>query len=109
MALFDFVTKKGRERRLNEAMKVFLKKGDNEEFIIQQAGEGVDDVALADAYGATNLSSFNMFYEKYIAKQFASEVAKIKGYRSMAEMPEIADVIEDAKVHKKMMTVKYYT
>jgi hypothetical protein len=96
MALFDFVTKKGRERRLNEAMKVFLKKGDNEEFIIQQAGEGVDDVALADAYGATNLSSFNMFYEKYIAKQFASEVAKIKGYRSMAEMPEIADVIEDA-------------
>ena len=96
MAWYNFVTKKGRERRLDEAIKAFQKKGDNEEFIIQNAGEGVDDVALADAYGSTNLSSFNMFYEKYIAKQFASEVDKIKGYRNMAEMPEIADVIEDA-------------
>jgi hypothetical protein len=98
MAIKDFL-KNRREKKLEEAILAFQKKGEGalpDQFVLNRSGEGIEDVALADAYGNIGLSSFNMFYEKYIQKQYATEVDKINNYRQMAEMPEIADVVEDA-------------
>jgi hypothetical protein len=99
MALFDFLRRKTNQEQIDEAIPAFKGAGESNippSFILQRTGEGYEEVALADAYGATSLGSFNMFYEQYLNRQYANEVDKIKEYRSMADMPEIADVIEDA-------------
>lgn len=101
MAILDFLRRKEKkeEKELVEAIKAFQKAGESaipDSFFLQRSGEGYEEVALADAYGATSLGSFNLFYEQYINRQYANEVEKIKEYRKIAEMPEIADVIEDA-------------
>jgi hypothetical protein len=44
------------------------------------------------------MSSFNLFYNKYIDRAIDTEREKIKYYRQMACMPEIGDVIEDAVI-----------
>ena len=85
--------------QLEEAISAFAKKGDSamsDALLRARQGEGIEDLALADAYGTTSLGSFNLFYNKYINKAYANEVAKIEEYRRMSKMPEIADVLEDA-------------
>ena len=85
--------------QLEEAIKAFARKGDSavsDRVLLALQGEGIEDLALADAYGTTSLGSFNLFYNKYINKAYANEVAKIEEYRRMAKMPEVADVLEDA-------------
>lgn len=85
--------------QIEEAIKAFADKGKSsvsDELLMLTRGEGIGDLQLADAFGTTSLGSFNLFYNKYINKAYANEVAKINEYRRMANMPEIADVVEDA-------------
>jgi hypothetical protein len=93
MGIFDRFKK---VEALDEATAAFATKGENDTVKLKSKGEGVEDVLLADAFGATGLSSFNMFYDNYINRQFVDEIDKMKKYRQMANMPEIMDVIEDA-------------
>lgn len=86
-------------KRLNEAIKVFMGKGDHaysDKYIENRSGEGVEEFNVP--YGVTGISSFNSFYNNYIDKTFETELARIAEYRRMAAMPEIADVIEDVVV-----------
>jgi hypothetical protein len=81
------------DNRIDEALKAFINKG-----LVKpkdEGGEGMEDVQ-ALGYTHLGLSSFNKFYSTQINKFFESEREKIKAYRRMADMPEIADCIEDA-------------
>ena len=85
--------------QLEEAITAFANKGKSgvsDAFLRATQGEGIGDLAMADAFGSTSLGSFNLFYNKYINKAYANEVAKIEEYRRMSKMPEVADVLEDA-------------
>jgi hypothetical protein len=87
------------EDKIVEAISSFARKGDSavsDALWSLRQGEGIEDIALADAFGSTSLGSFNLFYNKYINKAFANEIAKIEEYRRMSKMPEVADVLEDA-------------
>jgi len=87
------------EDQLGEAIKAFADKGKSgvsDDLLLATRGEGISDLQMADAFGATSLGSFKLFYNKYINKAYANEVAKINEYRRMSRMPEVADVIEDA-------------
>ncbi len=85
--------------QVEEAIQAFADKGKSgisDDLLMATRGEGLGELQLADAFGATSLGSFNLFYNKYINKAYANEVAKINEYRRMAKMPEVADVVEDA-------------
>lgn len=64
--------------------------------ILAKKGEGWESIQDIDGVGNIGVQSFNLFYNTYINKQYENEVNKIHFYRQMANMPEIADVIEDA-------------
>lgn len=89
-----------REEKIDEALKPFEGKGDSapqrQRDLFAQRGEGVEDIYNVQGFGNVGLSSFNTFYDRYINKRFENEIARIWGYRQMAEMTEIADIIEDA-------------
>jgi len=76
---------------INEAQKPFKKM----EVKGKEHGEGYENVS---GFGQTGLSSFNLFYDKYINQQLVTEKAKLTEYRKMAEMPEIGDVLENAAI-----------
>jgi hypothetical protein len=84
--------------RLDESIKSFKRKGDSalksKWRAKSRSGEGVEFYPMT----SIGLSSFNIFYNQYLNNSFASERAKIFNYRSIAEMPEIADAIEDAVI-----------
>jgi hypothetical protein len=85
--------------RLNEEIKSFHNKLDgpmSQTEIKNKTGEGFEDTQLVQGYGSVGMQSFNLFYKQYINKAFESELARIYEYRNMANMSEIADVIEDA-------------
>jgi len=95
MSWIDKIT--GRES-LNEAIKSFIGKGESiltDKQVEKRSGEGIENLS-AMGFGATGLESFNMFYNRYINKEYESEYNKIIEYRKIAEYPEISDVIEDA-------------
>ena len=100
MGILDrFIRPKLSDDQLEEAISAFAnrgKSGVSDALLRATQGEGIEDLALADAFGSTSLGSFNLFYNKYINKAYANEVAKIEEYRRMSKMPEVADVIEDA-------------
>lgn len=100
MGILDrFLRPRLSDDQLEEAISAFANKGKSgvsDALLRATQGEGIEDLALADAYGSTSLGSFNLFYNKYINKAYANEVAKIEEYRRMSKMPEVADVIEDA-------------
>jgi hypothetical protein len=64
--------------------------------IVSKRGEGWESTQDMDGVGNISVQSFNLFYNTYINKQYENEVNKIHFYRQMSNMPEIADVIEDA-------------
>jgi hypothetical protein len=64
--------------------------------IMTKTGEGWENLQEFPGIGHLALGSFNLFYNKYINPQWLSEREKIIGYREMALMAEVADVIEDA-------------
>ena len=89
----------GKNKNVNEAIKEFVGKDEkvlSQKEILAQRGEGFEDIYSISGFGQVGLSSFNIFYNRYINQQFQSERARIFAYRSMAEMTEIADIIEDA-------------
>lgn len=89
---------------LTEELRSFKNKGDDrisDRHLELRSGEGIDDIALINnvqGYGKEALTSFNQFYNSHINVEFQNERARIFHYRQMAEMPEIADVVEDAVI-----------
>ncbi len=81
---------------LEEEIKAFKPPAENIKKIESRSGEGFEFVD--DGYSVERISSFNTFYKRFLNQSFSNEIAKIKNYRMMAEMAEIADVIEDAVI-----------
>jgi len=83
--------------RVDETIDAFKpKKGLTDAQLAAQKGEGWENINLISGFGNVGLSSFDLFYNNLLNKSFESERQRILGYREMAEMSEIADVIEDA-------------
>jgi hypothetical protein len=82
---------------LAEEIAAFKNKGDtlSDASMLKRSGEGREFFPGFDNRG---LSSFNLFYSKYINYKFDNEVRKMRDYRSIADMPEVADVVEDAVI-----------
>lgn len=59
-------------------------------------GEGIPADIPIEGFGNVGLTSFNIFYNNYINKSYASEIDRLREYRKMAETSEISDIIEDA-------------
>ena len=90
---------KDKENQLNEELKIFHRKGEKILTPKQQkkkSGEGIEDIQLVQGFGNIGLSSFDTFYQRYINKAYENELVRMNEYRNMAQMSEIADVIEDA-------------
>ena len=85
-------------------MKSFKSKGEDnvsDRHLELRSGEGIDDLAMINnvqGYGKEALTSFNSFYNSHINTEFTNERNRIFHYRQMSEMPEIADVVEDAVI-----------
>jgi len=92
MAWFD----KYFNKRIDEAIKAFENKAGSKLTKGDPGGEGIDDLAFLEGYGQVGTLTLNKFYNRYINKMHQNEVNKIMTYRSMADAPEIADIIEDA-------------
>jgi hypothetical protein len=85
--------------QLNEELKQFHRKGEKILTPAQQkkkGGEGIEDIQLVQGFGNVGMSSFDTFYQRYINKAYENELVRMNEYRNMAQMSEIADVIEDA-------------
>jgi hypothetical protein len=85
-----------KQKILTEELPSFKNKGNSaisNKQIINRSGEGV--TGFITGYGKESLTSFNNFYGSYINTAHANERDKIRNYRMMAQMPEIASVIED--------------
>jgi hypothetical protein len=98
MGIINLIKNMWNYGKLDEELKIFAKSGDyakSNKDLESSSGEGYEQLAYPSAI---SMSSFNLFYNNYISKAYANEVDKIYGYRSMAEMPEISDVIEDAVI-----------
>ena len=98
MGFWNFWQNNKDSQELSESIKAFANKGEKDLTLAQankQTGEGYDENMFVNGFGNIGTSSFNLFYDKYINRQFESEVKKIQEYRQMAELTEIADVIED--------------
>ena len=83
---------------LTEALPPFKKKGGSSvspKSRENTGGEGYDQIGYVGGYGKQSVASFNSFYKDYINTSFEGEVSRISNYRLMAEMPEIASVLED--------------
>lgn len=85
------------EERVDESLKHFKSKDSSlsDKKMENQSGEGVEDLNI-EGFGISGLSSFNMFYDRYINRTFKNEVDRIFNYRKMASNPEISDIVEDA-------------
>jgi len=98
MGFWNFWQNNKDSQELSESIKAFANKGEKDLTLAQankQTGEGYDENMFVNGFGNIGTSSFNLFYDKYINRQFESEIKKIQEYRQMAELTEIADVIED--------------
>lgn len=85
---------------LTEAIGAFKNKGDSAvstKQIQATRGEGYsfDELITVQGYGKDTMNTFNNFYNSQIDNQFVDNMARLNFYRVMAEMPEIASVIED--------------
>lgn len=91
--------KKWMRDAVSEEIEAFNKVGEGQptpEDLESTTGEGWENLMEIPGVGNIGLGSFNLFYNKFINQKWQSERQKIKGYRDMAMMTEIADVIEDA-------------
>jgi hypothetical protein len=99
MGLINLVRNLWRYNSLDEELRQFANKGSDSvsnKSLQQTSGEGYE--YPGGPISSIGLSSFNMFYNNYVNKAFKNEVDKIGVYRNMSQMPEIADVIEDAVI-----------
>lgn len=81
---------------VNEEIKQFKNKSDGltDKQAEKQSGEGLEVLGIDSGY--TDISSFNLFYNSKLNQTFKNNRDRYKNYRSMATMPEIIDIIEDA-------------
>jgi len=103
MAFWDSWFKPKQEDVLTEAIGSFKNKGEGnltDKQIKNTRGEGYsyDEFYAVMGYGKESMQSFNTFHSTYIDNIFANQIARLNYYRMMAEMPEIASVIEDIVV-----------
>lgn len=81
------------KERTDEAIDAFKSPPEREAKI---HGEGIQDIGLmAGSYSQTT-QSFNVFSKQFLDRSYNNEVEKLKDYRDIACMPEVAEVIEDA-------------
>lgn len=86
-----------KEKPINEEIKAFEERPKPKmKQIMAKRGEGWENTQDITGISNVSLQSFNMFYNNYINSVFSNEVEKIMFYRQMSNMPEIADVVEDA-------------
>ena len=99
MGIFDNWFKPKQESVLTEAIGSFKNKGESsisKSQIKSTKGEGYSfEDFSAMGYGKESMNSFSNFYQKYIDNQFTTELIRLNYYRMMAEMPEIASIVED--------------
>jgi hypothetical protein len=100
MAFWDKWFTDNEEDVLTEAIGAFKNKGDSatsDSQTLSTRGEGYsfDEMVSAQGFGKHTMNTFNNFYNNHIDNQFANQAARLNYYRMMAEMPEIASVIED--------------
>ena len=84
------------EKVITEELPSFKNKGKSsvsDKQLKNRSGEGVTNIV--SGYGKESLTSFNNFYSSYINIVHNNEREKIMNYRVMAQMPEVASVIED--------------
>jgi|GEM_PF-6669011 hypothetical protein len=83
---------------VQEELKAFQSKAEipTEVDLKSATGEGWENLHEFPGIGHLAIGSFNLFYNKYVNPSWANERQKIFGYREMALMTEVADVIEDA-------------
>jgi hypothetical protein len=83
---------------IQEELKAFANKSEKitPNDIQSTTGEGWESLHEFPGIGHLAVGSFNLFYNRYINPEWQSERDKIIGYRDMALMAEVADVIEDA-------------
>lgn len=94
MGFFDKFKKK-EIKILDEQIDAFKPKV-KEKFPPTDTGEGYDELSALAMYDNIGISSFNIFYNRYINRYYENSVERIKNYREMASSTEISDVIEDA-------------
>ena len=94
MGLIQNVKNAFKSDRLEESIAAFATKSDVQKQGKKTRGEGFEFFPF-EGFG---VSSFNQFYRKNINKIYTNEVAKIRNYRVISSMPEIADVIENAVI-----------
>jgi hypothetical protein len=82
---------------LSEAIDAFKNRGTyanlSDKQVLARSGEGYEHINPR-YYGSVTLSTFNTFYRDHISKIVANERARLKEYREIARMPEIADVLK---------------
>ncbi len=99
------------EHVLTETIGSFKNKGDSSQTdkqALQTRGEGYsfEDFSVVTGYGKSSMTSFNNFYQNYIDNAFANEIVRLQYYRVMAEMPEIASVIEDIVIESTQENIE---
>ena len=93
--IFKKILKPKKEVQLTEALKSFIGK---EKILDQESaetGEGIYDYSSL-IYNQIGYGTLQNFYNNQINLTYLNEKDRISFYRSMAQTPEIADVIEDA-------------
>jgi hypothetical protein len=98
MGFWNFWQNNKDSMELSESIKAFANKGEKDLTTAQsnkRTGEGYDENSFVAGFGNVGLTSFNMFYDRYIDSQLDNEKNKIFEYRRIAELTEIADVVED--------------
>lgn len=100
MAFWNNWFKPKEEDVLTEAIGSFKNKGesavtDKQAQATRGEGYSFDEIITAQGYGKDTMNTFSNFYNNHIDNQFANQAARLNYYRVMAEMPEIASVIED--------------
>jgi len=94
MSFLDFF----RQKKLDEELKQFENKGEiipNKSVIEKSSGEGIEDFSVS-GYSQFGVSGINNFYNQFLNTIITNNINRLNEYRKMAQLPEIADVIEDA-------------
>lgn len=84
---------------VSEEIEQFTKVGEPKltpEKVEDTTGEGWENIMEIPGVGVTGLGSFHTFYNRFINQEWQTEYNRIMGYREIAMMAEVDDVVEDA-------------
>src|SRR6056297_1375514 len=96
MSISDYFKKMLYSKDELEIIDESLKQFKNKQKSSKVQGEGYEDIHSVQGFGNVGTGSFNLFYEKNINKDLKNNKTKLSEYRKMYDMPEIANVVEDA-------------